>query len=187
MSGSRSRRRRKRAASTRRDGARAAAQRPAAQPQRARPASTSTGVAKEVAEPDAAALRAEIRSLKRALATAEQKVGDAEQKRTRAVARATGALKRENESLEAHLTLLVQEIGQIKHLVDRVPRLEADLRAREMQLAERSAAWLTERAALLAEIERLRGVTHKGASGARAALAAAAAAASVTTHRERAR
>jgi len=132
--------------------------------------------AKEAKDADPAAQRAEVRSLKRALAAAEEKANDADAKRTRAVARATAGLRRDNESLEAHLTLLVQEIGQIKHLIDRVPRLEADLRSRDIELAERERRWQADRTALQAEIERLSSAPHRGAGGARSALAAAAAA-----------
>ena len=187
MSGSRSRRRRKRAASAQRDGGKPATSRPAPESVRRRLAPVAAAVvAKETKDADPAALRAEIRALKRALAAAEEKANDADAKRSRAVARATASLRRENESLEAHLTLLVQEIGQVKHVIDRVPRLEADLRTKELQLAERGQAWQSERAALLAEIERLRGVAHASAPGARSALAAAAAA-SAPAHGERAR
>jgi hypothetical protein len=127
-----------------------------------------------VRDADPAALRSEVRALKRALALAEEKANDADARRTRAVSRATATLRRENESLEAHLTLLVQEIGQIKHLIDRVPRLEADVRARDLQLAERERAWLAERAALEGEIARLHRKIEKGAPGAKTVLAAAA-------------
>lgn len=180
MSGSRSRRRRKRAAA-KRDG-KATATRPASDSARRRSGATaSTPVvaeaakeAKDARDADVAALRSEIRALKRALAIAEEKANDADAKRSRAVNRATAALRRENESLEAQLTLLVQEIGQIKHLIDRVPKLETELRARDLQIAERERAWLAERTELEAEIARLRGLTvEKGASGAKAMAAAA--------------
>jgi hypothetical protein len=180
MSGSRRSRRRKRAASAQRDGGKPATSR------RVAPIAAVAVVARETRDADPAALRAEIRALKRTLAVAEEKANDADAKRSRAVSRATASLRRENESLEAHLTLLVQEIGQIKHVVDRVPRLEADLRSRELLLAERSQAWQSERTSLLAEIDRLRGVAHAGAPGARAKLAAAAAPGS-RMHGERAR
>jgi len=131
-------------------------------------------VAKDPKDADPAALRSEIRALKRALAAAEEKANDADAKRTRAVNRATAALRRENEALEAHLTLLVQEIGQIKHLIDRVPKLETDLRARDLQLAEREQAWQAQRALLEAEIEALRGRADRAAPGGKRALAAVA-------------
>jgi len=139
-------------------------------------------VARDSRDADPAALRAEIRALKRTLAAAEEKANDADAKRTRAVARATATLRRENESLEAHLTLLVQEIGQIKHLIDRVPRLEAELRGKELQMAERGQAWQSERAALVAEAERLRAAAHVSVPGARSARAAAAAASAAPQH-----
>jgi hypothetical protein len=91
-------------------------------------------------------------------------------------------LRRENESLEAHLTVLVQEIGQIKHLIDRVPRLEADVRSKELQLSERSQAWQSERASLLVEIERLRSAASSSGPRARPALAAAASASAAPRH-----
>lgn len=132
-------------------------------------------VARDPKDADPAALRNEIRALKRALAAVEEKANDADAKRSRAVSRATSALRRENESLEAQLTLLVQEIGQIKHLIDRVPRLETDLRARDLQLAEREQAWQAQRALLEAEIEALRRRTGRdGASSGKATLAAVA-------------
>lgn len=129
---------------------------------------------KEARDADATALRAEIRSLKRALTAAEEKANDADAKRSRAVNRATAALRRENESLEAQLTLLVQEIGLIKHLIDRVPKLETDLRARDLQLAEREQSWHAERKRLESELARLRGASEKSATGVKSALAAAA-------------
>ena len=177
MSGSRSRRRRKRSAAAKHDG-KPVASRPASELARRRvppvAAATVVAVAKEVADP--AVLRSEIRALKRALAAAEEKANDADAKRTRAVGRATATLRRENESLEAHLTLLVQEIGLIKHLIDRVPRLEADLRTKDLQIAERERAWEGERTALASELERLRGAAnHSNGSGKSARAAAAAA------------
>jgi hypothetical protein len=179
MSGSRSRRRRKRAAA-KRDG-RSVTTRAATEPARrkvvAPPASPTVAAqaAKEAREADPAALRSEIRALKRALTLAEEKANDADAKRARAVSRATASLRRDNESLEAQLTLLVQEIGQIKHLIDRVPKLEADLRTRDLQMAERERTWLAERASLEAEIARLHGIhQEKGAHGAKTALAAVA-------------
>lgn len=186
MSGSRSRRRRKRAAAAKRDG-KTAATRVASEAARRKPtpvavaATLATPVAKETREPEVATLERELRALKRSLAAAEEKIAeadaklaDADAKRARAVSRATAALRRDNESLEAHLTLLVQEIGQIKHLIDRVPMLETELRVRDLQLAEREQAWLAERSALESEIARQRGSSAKGAAGAKAALAAAA-------------
>jgi chromosome segregation ATPase len=180
MSGSRSRRRRKRSAAATRDG-KPAATRIAQDPVRRRAVSAAPPaiVAKDSREADPAALRSEIRALKKALALAEEKANDADAKRSRAVSRATATLRRENESLEAHLTLLVQEIGQIKHLIDRVPRLEADLRTRDLQLAEREQAWNAERARLEAEIEKLGGRAGRVVASvpppARAAAAAAGA------------
>src|SRR4051794_31641677 len=122
MSGSRSRRRRKRTAGAKHDGGKAVAPRPAGEPARPRTAPiVAAAVAvkspkerdvKDAREADPTALRAEIRALKRSLTAAEEKATDADAKRNRAVARATASLRRENESLEAHLTVLVQEIGQ---------------------------------------------------------------------------
>ncbi len=143
---------------------------------RAVTAAPTSIVAKDSREPDAPALRSEIRALKKALTVAEEKANDADAKRARAVGRATATLRRENESLEAQLTLLVQEIGQIKHLIDRVPRLEADLRTRDLQLAEREQAWSTERARLEAEIEKLGGRAARGVPSMPPPRAAAAAA-----------
>lgn len=190
MSGSRSRRRRKRAAAAKRDD-KPVASRTAPEPARRRvvPAAAAAVMAKDAAkdaarDADPAALRSELRALKRALALAEEKANDADAKRVRAVNRATATLRRENDSLEAHLTLLVQEIGQIKHLIDRVPRLEADLRTRDLQLAEREQAWRVERARLEAEVERLSSRAGRGAAGIKTALAAAAGAGS---HAERVR
>jgi predicted RNA-binding protein YlqC (UPF0109 family) len=186
MAGSRSRRRRKRAAAAKRDD-KPVASRTAPEPARRRVAPVTVGavVAKDAArDADPAALRSELRALKRALALAEEKANDADAKRVRAVNRATATLRRENDSLEAHLTLLVQEIGQIKHLIDRVPRLEADLRTRDLQLAEREQAWRAERAPHEAEGEKLSGRPGRSAAGIKTALAAAAGAGS---HAERVR
>jgi chromosome segregation ATPase len=186
MSGSRSRRRRKRAAAAKRDD-KPVASRTAPEPVRRRvaPVAAVAVVAKDAArDADPAALRSELRALKRALALAEEKANDADAKRVRAVNRATATLRRENESLEAHLTLLVQEIGQIKHLIDRVPRLEADLRTRDLQLAEREQTWRAERARLEAEVEKLSARAGRSPAGIKTALAAAAGAGS---HAERVR
>jgi hypothetical protein len=176
MSGSRSRRRRKRGTVSRDT---KTAPRGAAEPARRKPAVAAPpgALARDAKAPkdaDPAALRAEVRALRRGLAEATAKLGEAEAKRTRAVARATAALRRENETLEAHLTLLVQEIGQIKHIIDRVPRLEADLRAKELQLAERERAWDAERKALQAEITRLAAPAEGSPKAARAAAGVAA-------------
>ena len=159
-------------------GSKAAASRPASESTRrvAPVATAAASAARDAKDAEPAALRAEIRALKRGLTAAEEKANDADARRTRAVTRATATLRRENESLEAHLTLLVQEIGQIKHVIDRVPRLEADLRSRDLQLAEREQAWQSERSMLQAEIERLRPSSHRAAAGAKTGLAAAAAA-----------
>lgn len=175
MSGSRSRRRRKRGGGA---SGKATAARPTVEAARRRivsPVLTSEPATIDVVRDDPAALRAEIKSLRRALTLAEEKANDADAKRSRAVNRATAALRRDNDSLEAHLTLLVQEIGQIKHLIDRVPRLEADLRARDLQLAERERSWQADRAALNAELDRLRATSHRPAAKALAAVAAAGA------------
>jgi len=179
MSGSRSRRRRQRAAAAK-SGGKAGAARAASETVRRKPApvaALATVAAKDTRAADVAALEREIRALKRALAAAEEKASDADAKRVRAVSRATAALRRENESLEAQLTLLVQEIGQIKHLIDRVPMLETEVRLRDLQLAERERAWSGERSQLEAEIARLRGASPRGGTGSRTAMAAAAAAA----------
>ena len=181
MSGSRSRRRRKRAAAAKRDG-KTVATRAASEAVRRKPVPVAAAtqapapVAKAAPEPDVAALEREIRALKRALATAEEKANDADAKRSRAVNRATAALRRENETLEAQLTLLVQEIGQIKHLIDRVPMLETELRVRDMKLAELEQSWLAERKQLEAEVAKLRSSSGRG-TGSKTAMAAAAAAA----------
>jgi chromosome segregation ATPase len=140
-------------------------------------ASAAPVAAKDSREADVAALEREIRALKRALAAAEEKANDADARRARAISRATAALRRENETLEAQLTLLVQEIGQIKHLIDRVPALETELRVHDLQLAEREQAWAAERGQLEAELTRLKGALTRNGTGARTAMAAAAAAA----------
>jgi len=184
MSGSRGRRRRKRSAAATRDG-KPAATRISQESVRRRvvTAAPPAVVTKDARDADSAALRSEIRALKKALTIAEEKANDADAKRSRAVSRATAALRRENESLEAHLTLLVQEIGQIKHLIDRVPRLEADLRTRDLQLAEREQAFSVERARLEAEIEKLGGRAARGVSSMPRPLAAAAGAGRVESAR----
>ncbi len=105
------------------------------------------------------------RQLRQALDAAERKLADADSRKTRAVTRATAELRRENEMLEAHLTRLVQEIGQMKTIVDRVERSEQEIRARDLRITE-----------LEEELERLRQALKSGRPTAIAAAAAAQAA-----------
>jgi predicted RNase H-like nuclease (RuvC/YqgF family) len=113
----------------------------------------------------------ETRQLRRALEEAEEKLRECEARRTRAVARATVELRRENDMLEAQLTRLVQEIGQMRAIVDRVERVEREARAKDLRIAE-----------LEADIDRLRQALE---SGRPTAIAAAAAAGTMRKGRKR--
>ena len=67
--------------------------------------------------------------------------------------------------LEAQLTRLVQEIGQLRFVVDRVNALEQQLRTKDLRIAEAEA-----------EMERLRAALSSGRPTAMAAAAASQAA-----------
>ncbi len=107
---------------------------------------------------DAAALQKELNRARRELV-------DAEERKVRAVARETARLRKENEMLEAQLTRMVQEIGELRFVVDRVHALEQEVRRRDARLAEADA-----------ELERLRAALDSGRPTAIAAAAASRAA-----------
>lgn len=67
--------------------------------------------------------------------------------------------------LEAQLTRLVQEIGQLRFVVDRVQQLERELREKDLRISEAEA-----------ETDRLREALNSGRPTARAAAAASQAA-----------
>lgn len=113
--------------------------------------------------------QAQIRALKRALADADQRLRESEVRSARAVARARGRAEREHDALEAQLTKLVQEIGAAKHIVARAQVLERDLQAaqaRVAELLESERTWTSERAALEAEVARLREAERAAAEAA---------------------
>ena len=113
-----------------------------------------------------AAPSTDVAALEKELAEARKKLEGADARKERAIARATSALRKENEMLEAQLTRLVREIGQLRFVVDRVQVLETELRGRDLRIAEAEA-----------EVERLRAALSSGRpTAARAAAAAAQAA-----------
>ncbi|HYC22793.1 MAG TPA: hypothetical protein VEI94_08815 [Candidatus Bathyarchaeia archaeon] len=106
--------------------------------------------------------RSEIRALKQALARAQAEAASAGRGRDRAVARVLSKAQREKEALEAQLTKLVQEIGQLRQYAERAQRLEADCRQKDAQIAEQSRRWEEERAQLRAEMDRARAASSPG-------------------------
>lgn len=114
---------------------------------------------KDISAPD------DVDELKEALREAQEELEKAEARKARAVARGTATLRRENEMLEAQLTRLVQEIGQLRFVADRVSVLERDLRAKDLSLAE-----------VETERDRLQAALDSGRPTARAAAAASRAA-----------
>jgi len=107
----------------------------------------------------------DVAALQRELTEARKKLESAEATKTRAISRSTARLRKENEALEAQLTRLVQEIGQLRFVVDRVQQLERELRAKELRISEAEA-----------ETDRLREALNSGRPTARAAAAASQAA-----------
>lgn len=103
--------------------------------------------------------------LQKELDQARRKLESAETRKTRAVARATAELRKENEMLEAQLTRLVQEIGQLRFVVDRVTQLEREVRGKDLRIGE-----------LTAEVERLQAAFASARPTAMAAAAASRAA-----------
>ena len=82
----------------------------------------------------------------------------------RAIASATNALREENEELEAHLTHAVQEIGQLRFVIDRVAGLEKEVRERDHEIGR-----------LQGKVARLEAAVSSGRPTALAAAAAAGA------------
>lgn len=107
----------------------------------------------------------DVADLQKDLAQARRKLESADTRKERAVNRATASLRKENEMLEAQLTRLVQEIGQLRFVVDRVQVLETELRGKDLRIAE-----------VEAETERLRAALNSGRPTAMAAAAASQAA-----------
>lgn len=107
----------------------------------------------------------DVAVLQKELAEARKKLETAEATKTRAISRSTARLRKENEALEAQLTRLVQEIGQLRFVVDRVQQLEREVRAKELRISEAEA-----------ETARLRDALNSGRPTARAAAAASQAA-----------
>jgi len=85
-----------------------------------------------------------VGELQKALAAARRKLESAEARKARAVNRATAELRSENDMLEAQLTRVVQEIGQLRFVVDRVTQLEREVRVKDLRIGQ-----------LEAEVERL--------------------------------
>ena len=107
----------------------------------------------------------DVGGLQRELEETRKKLEAADATKSRAVSRGTAKLRKENEMLEAQLTRLVKEIGQMRFVVDRVPQLERELRAKDLQISE-----------IEAEADRLREALNSGRPTARAAAAASQAA-----------
>ncbi|MDG2307029.1 MAG: hypothetical protein P8R42_20750 [Candidatus Binatia bacterium] len=101
----------------------------------------------------------------KALAEVRGKLETAQEAKISAVSQSTESLREENEALEERLTEMVQEIGQLRFVVDRVPQLERELRAKDLRIAEAEA-----------ETDRLRAALDSGRPTARAAAAASQAA-----------
>ena len=112
-----------------------------------------------------ASMPSSVEALKKEVADLRRKLDRGEENKSRAVARETARLRRENEMLEAQLTRMVQEIGQMRFVVDRVPQLERELRVKDQKIAEAEA-----------EAERIREALNSGRPTARAAAAASQAA-----------
>lgn len=106
-----------------------------------------------------------VEELQQELESLRKKLERAEANKARAVTRETSRLRKENEMLEAQLTRLVQEMGQLRFVVDRVPQLERELRVKDQQIADAEA-----------EAERIREALNSGRPTARAAAAASQAA-----------
>lgn len=112
-----------------------------------------------------ASMPSSVEALKKEVADLRRKLDRGEENKSRAVARETARLRRENEMLEAQLTRMVQEIGQMRFVVDRVPQLERELRVKDQKIADAEA-----------ETERIREALNSGRPTARAAAAASQAA-----------
>ncbi len=112
-----------------------------------------------------ASMPSNVEELKKALADVRRKLDSAEATKSRAISRSTARLRKENDMLEAQLTRLVQEIGQLRFVVDRVQQLERELRAKDLRISEAEA-----------ETDRLRDALNSGRPTARAAAAASQAA-----------
>jgi chromosome segregation ATPase len=113
----------------------------------------------------AASQTGNVAELEKALAELRSKLETAEEARTAAVSQGTEGLLEENEALEARLTAMVLEIGLLRFVVERVPQLERELRAKDLRIAEAEA-----------ETNRLRAALDSGRPTARAAAAASQAA-----------
>lgn len=107
----------------------------------------------------------DVEGLQRELGEVRKKLEAADAAKSRAVSRGTAKLRKENEMLEAQLTRLVQEIGQLRFVVDRVQQLERELREKDLRISEAEA-----------ETDRLREALNSGRPTARAAAAASQAA-----------
>ena len=107
----------------------------------------------------------DVEELKESLQKAQEELEKATERKNRAVARGTASLRKDNEMLEAQLTRLVQEIGQLRFVADRVAVLERELRAKDLSLAE-----------MAAERDRLQAALDSGRPTAMAAAAASQAA-----------